>query len=374
MAGKVMGLIFADRNDYMLKELTGHRTTASVPFGGRYRLIDFVLSSMVNSDIDEIAVVTKRNYQSLWNHVGAGRDWDLARKRGGLILITPFSSSRVGVYHGRLDAIASAANYIQHSDADYILLSDSDSVANLDFTDMIEQHIESQADISVMFRKTECEFARANGDYISISYDPQTMDVTDMQVAPDTCGTQNIYMEVTLINKVLLQRLVDEAVSRGRYSLIDDALQPAIGRMKIKAYENTAPVFRISSIRSFFVANMRLLEPQVRAALFPESRPVFTKVRDQVPVKYGLSSNVRNSLVADGCIIEGEVENCVISRSVRIGKGAVLKNCVIMQDVVVGAHAHLEYVIMDKDVRIMDNRILIGCESYPTYYPKGSHV
>ena len=369
-----MGIIFSNMHDSMLGELTERRTTGSVPYGGRYRLIDFVLSSMVNSDIQDIGIITKQNYQSLMDHVGAGRAWDLARKRGGLVILPPFASSQgSGIYRGRLEALQGAMSYIKHNDAKYVLLCDSDIIANIDMREMINEHIKSGAQISMMFKTTEVS-AESARDTTTLAYDEETKDVTDISVRPDVRGTQHVYMNVMLLEKTLLERLVGEGKSHDQYSLIRHAIQPAVGKLAIKAYEFSGYTHKISGMKSYFAANMELLDPRVRAELFPNKRPIFTKVRDQVPVKYGLSARVGNSLIADGCIINGDVQNCIIFRGAKIGRNAVLKNCIIMQDTYVGDNAHLEYVITDKDVLIKDSRVLIGYETYPTYIAKGNSI
>ncbi|MCI8649413.1 MAG: glucose-1-phosphate adenylyltransferase subunit GlgD [Anaerotruncus sp.] len=371
---KVLGIIFSNMHDSMLGELTERRTTGSVPFGGRYRLVDFVLSSMVNSDIEDIGIITKQNYQSLMDHVGAGRDWDLARKRSGLVILPPFANKGgSGIYRGRLEALQSAMSYIQHSDAKYVILCDCDTIANVDMRDFIGAHIKSGAQITMMTRRVEVqpEYLR---DTTTVVYDEETNHITDIMVRPEVKGTQDVYMNVMILEKILLERLINEGKSHDQYSLIRHAIQPAVGKLDMRAYNFEGYAHRIFGMKSYFTANMELLRPEVRAALFPADKPVFTKIRDQVPVKYGLSAKVSNSLIADGCIINGSVENCVIFRGAKIGKGVTLKNCIIMQDTYVGDNAHLEYVVTDKDVLIKDSRTLIGWESQPIYIAKGNSI
>lgn len=370
---KVLGIIFSNMHDNTLGELTEKRTTGSVPYGGRYRMIDFVLSSMVNSDVRDIGIITKQNYQSLMDHVGAGREWDLARKRGGLTILPPFANQGSGIYRGRLEALQGALSYIKHNDAKYVLLSDCDIIFNINFHEMIAEHIKSGAQITMMFKNAELR-PESLRDTTTLEFNEETMDVTDIAVRPDVKGRQNIYMNVMLLEKTLLEHIINTGKSHDSYSLIRHAIQPAVGKMNIKAYKFEGYTHKISGMKSYFSAHMELLDPAARAQLFPKDQPVYTKVRDQVPVKYGLSASVGNSLIADGCIINGSVENCVIFRGVKVGKGAVLKNCILMQNTFVGDNAHLEYVITDKDVLIKDSRTLIGYETYPTYIAKGSAI
>lgn len=371
---KVMGIIFSNMHDTALGELTENRTTGSVPFGGRYRLIDFTLSNMVNSDIKDIGIITKSNYQSLMDHVGAGRPWDLARKRGGLVILPPFASYvGAGNYRGRLEALGGALNYIRHNDAKYVLVSDSDIIANIDLRDMIAQHIKTGAQMTLLYTPKNVT-PEPKRDYTTMTVDEETGDVTDIAGHVQPKGQQNLYMNAVLIEKILLERMVNDAMSHDQYSMVRHAIQPSIGRMTIKGYAVQGYVAKIANMRSYFAANMDLLKPEVRAELFPKDRPVFTKVRDQVPVKYGLSSKVGNSLIADGCVVNGSVYNSIIFRGAKIGKGAVVKNCIIMQNTYVGDNAHLEYVVTDKDVLIRDSRTLVGYETYPIFLAKGNSI
>ena len=369
----MMGIIFSNMHDSTLGELTERRTTGSVPFGGRYRLIDFALSDMVHADIHDIGIITKSNYQSLMDHVGAGRAWDLSRKRGGLAILPPFASKNSVYYRGRLEALFGALGYIRSNNAKYVLLSDCDTIARVDVRQMLATHVKSGAQITMLYKNAEVR-SDMLGDLTTLEVNPDTQDVVDMLVNPDLRGNHNIYLNVMLIEKSLLERLVSEGASHDYYSMVIHALRPSIGKLVIKGCEHTGYVHKIDGMRSYFHASMELLLADVRGKLFPADRPVFTKVRDEVPVKYGLSAKSKNSLIADGCIIDGTVENCVVFRGAKIGKGAVLKNCIIMQDTYVGENAHLEYVITDKNVLVKDSRTLVGYETYPIYIAKGKVI
>lgn len=370
---KVMGIIFSNMHDNALGELTENRTTGSVPFGGRYRLIDFILSNMVNSDIQDIGIITKSNYQSLMDHVGAGRPWDLARKRGGLVILPPFAYQGAGIYRGRLEALSGALNFIRHNNAKYVLISDSDIIANIDLRGMINDHIKSGAQMTLLYKPCTIR-PDIMKDLTTMTVDEDTGDVRDIMGHVQAKGQQNLYMNVMLIDKLLLERMVKDAISHDQYSMVRHCIQPSIGRMTIKGYAFEGYATKIENMRSYFTANMDLLQPEVRDVLFPKDRPVFTKVRDQVPVKYGLSSKVGNSLIADGCVVNGSVYNSVIFRGAKIGKGAVVKNCIIMQNTYIGDNAHLEYVVADKDVLIKDSRTLVGYETYPIFIAKGNSI
>ena len=370
---KVLGIIFSNMHDENLSTLTNHRTMGSVPFAGRYRLIDFPLSNMVNSGIQNVGVITKSNYQSLMDHIGSGRDWDLARKRGGLTFLPPFSHfNSNGIYRGNLEALRGVSGFISHSDAEYVVMTDCDDVANIDYGKIISEHVKNNAEITVVYKKGICaRNASRTMAVLSLAPDQRLQEV---MVNPDLPGEQNIYMNLAVVNKSFLEHLIADSSSHNLYSFIKDVLQARCGSIRIYGYEFTGYSDKINCMNTYFNANMALLNSENRAALFLKERPVYTKVRDEVPAKYGLYSKVSNSLVADGCIIEGEVENSIIFRGVKIGKGSKVKNAIIMQGTDIGENAVIEYVICDKDVTIKDNRSLMGFETYPVFISKGSVI
>ena len=369
----VLGLIFSDMHDETIGELTSIRTMGSVPFGGRYRFIDFPLSNMVNSGITTVGVVTKSNYQSLIDHIGSGREWDLARKVGGLNVLPPFSTNHSGMYRGRLEALAGITDYIENTRADYVLMADCDTISNVDYTGIIKQHIASGADITVMYQKMDMARADLIDSTTAFGFDENGR-VNDVMIGPSAPGEYNIYQSVAVLSKELLCRIIAETSQRSQISFSRVILQGGYNKYDIRGYENTAVSLNIHSLKSYFDANMKLLDPATRKAVFPLQKPIFTKIKDEVPAKYGTSSKVTNSLVADGCIIDGTVENSVIFRGVKVEKGAVIKNSIVMQDVTVKQGASLNYVIVDKDVMVHENRMLMGFETYPIYISKGSIV
>ena len=367
----VLGIVFSNMHDHMLSELTQHRCMGSVPVGGRYRLIDFVLSSFANSGIEDVGVITKSNYQSLMDHLGSGREWDFSRKRGGLSILPPYGRGETGMYRRRVEALAGVMGYIRKNQAKYVLTADCDLMSNIDYTDFIRQHISSEADISVMYKKTMLTGDNRDLSTFVVDADDQ---VRDMLISPEIKGMQNAYINVMMISKELLERIVSDCYSRNLFSFEKDLLQANIGKYNISAFEYTGYISRLDSMKSYYSANLALLEPAVREALFPREQPIYTKVRDEAPVRYGLNARVENSLLADGCLIEGEVENSLLFRGVKVAKGAKVKNSILMQDTEVGANSNLEYVITDKEVMIQDSRMIMGFSTYPVYISKGSSV
>lgn len=370
--GNVLGLVFANMHDTTLGDMTKNRTMGSVMFGGRYRLIDFPLSNMVNSGISEVGVITKSNYQSLLDHLGSAREWDLARKKGGLYILPPFGNVESTLYRGRIEALYGAMSFIKHSRAKYVILSDCDVVTNIDYKPIVAAHIESGADITAVAH---------TGVYSSDDIKTSTVfnvdadkNVTSVLINPDISGTCTTSLNVFVMSMDFLIETVSDAMARGNVSFERNILQEKCRELKIKIYEYDNYFSKLNSPESYFKSNMALLEPENARKLFVPKRSIYTKVSDNAPVKYDLDSKVSNSLIADGCIIEGEVENSVLFRGVKVGKGAKVKNCILMQGTVVGDNAELSYLITDKNVSICENHILTSSPQYPMYVGKGASV
>lgn len=370
--GNVLGLVFANMHDTTLGDMTKNRTMGSVMFGGRYRLIDFPLSNMVNSGISEVGVITKSNYQSLLDHLGSAREWDLARKKGGLYILPPFGNVESTLYRGRIEALYGAMSFIKHSRAKYVILSDCDVVTNIDYKPIVAAHIESGADITAVAH---------TGVYSSDDIKTSTVfnvdadkNVTSVLINPYISGTCTTSLNVFVMSMDFLIETVNDAMARGNVSFERNILQEKCRELKIKIYEYDNYFSKLNSPESYFKSNMALLEPENARKLFVPKRSIYTKVSDNAPVKYDLDSKVSNSLIADGCIIEGEVENSVLFRGVKVGKGAKVKNCILMQGTVVGDNAELSYLITDKNVSICENHILTSSPQYPMYVGKGASV
>ncbi len=367
----VLGLIFASMHDSYVSELTKQRTMGSIPFGGRYRLIDFPLSNFVNSGITEVGVITKSNYGSLLDHLGSGRDWDLARKKGGMHLLPPYSQTG-GIYKGRLDALSNMWGFVEHSKAQYVILSNCDVVTTIDFNPVLRQHQETGADITLIYKKSHYDCEKDKCSTILEFGDDNT--INDVLVAPQISGECNQWLDMLIINKDFLRKIVFDASSRNLYSFTREILQNKNSEYKIMGYEHKDFFVRIDSKDNYYHANMMLLDTETRNSLFKKNMPVFTKVGDNAPALYGLESNIKNSLIADGCIVEGTVENSIIFRGVKIGKDTVVKDSIIMQGTKIGNNCSISSVIMDKNVEVSDEGVLTGTKNCPFYVDKNSKI
>ena len=365
----VMGILFAYVHEERVRELTENRVMASIPYGGRYRLVDFALSNLVNSGVKKVGVITEQNYQSLMDHLGSGKTWNRSRKLEGLFLLPPFGAD-ISRTDGLVTSLASIHRFLRNSKEEYVLFSNCDTVSNIDYNDVFRFHAEKDADMTIIYRHGTSPDTDRNVIY---TVDPEGA-VRDVLMKRGGEANVNYGFGKCIIRRKKLIELVDDCMSRNLYDFDRDLLQRNIKDLRVYGYEATGAAYTISSLSSFFDANMALMDPKVRGQLFPADRPIYTKVRDDMPAKYGLGSSVTNSIVADGCVIDGEVENCVLFRGVKVKKGAKLKNCVIMQDCVIGEHTKLDYVVTDKNVEFEANRTMSGYQSYPVYVAKGSKV
>ena len=258
----------------------------SIPIGGRYRLIDFILSNMVNSGISDIGVVTKSNYQSLMDHLGSGREWDLARKKGGLCILPPFGHAGSGIYRGKLEALHGILGYIRHSQAKYFVLADCDVIANIDLKKAVDQHVDTGADVTILYKKG-LNMPETVQESTVFEID-ETGRVTDVFINPQTSGECNINLNMYIISKDLLEKVITETSSRNLYSFRKDFLQASVGKLWFQGYEVKEEARKINCMKSYYEANMAMFDEDLRNSLFLKDRPIYTKVRDEVPTTYGL--------------------------------------------------------------------------------------
>ncbi len=372
------GLIFSNIHDQSIPEMTRMRTMASIPYGCRYRLVDFALSNMVNSNITNVGIITHYNYQSLMDHVGNGKDWDLARRSGGIKILPPYVAAYENVasgklYENRLEALMGAVNFINRCGSDYIVLSDCDVILNIDLNAVIEDHIASGAYMTIVTKQLEKGMHPFDipVSVLKLDEDNRIVDLEDSIPR----GNQIVSTNIAVISRADLQTVISESLARGYKSFHRDIIAKNLKKKLFRAYPYEGWYSVISSLESYFKNSMALLETEVRRDLFGDpDRQVYTKIRNSAPTKYTDDAKVKNSLLADGCVIEGEVENCIIFRNVHIGKGTVVKNCILLQDTYVGSNVKLNCVITDKNAVIKDDRSLSGHETMPFFIGKGQMV
>ncbi len=374
-----VGLIFSNIHDRNITEMTRKRTMASVPFGCRYRLIDFALSNMVNSGIDKVGIVTHYNYQSLLDHIGNGKDWDLARRSGGIKILPPFitaydSNIANKLYSTRLEAMIGVNNFINRCTEDYVILSDCDIICNINLSKVIKDHEDSGAELTMVTKKMFITGEDA-GKYTIIEPDDDGYAKSIYDSTSNTTGIKTIAANIFVIKRTNLQSIILESLAHGYKSFTLDVLSVMAKKKLVKCYNFDGFYACINSLAGYFSTSMQLLSPEVRAGLFGiKHRPVMTKVRNSAPAKYTEDAVVTNSLIADGCVIEGEVRDSILFRGVKVGKGTVVKNCILLQDTYIGENCNLGCVITDKNVVIKDGRNLSGHETMPFFIEKGARV
>jgi len=372
----VFGLIISGSEEQELRDLTMTRSIAAVPVAGRYRVIDFYLSNLVNSGIHNVGVITYRNYHSLMDHIMGGVEWDLSRKRDGLFILPPMSQHGQGTkfYDGTAEAINGVRNYINRCSQNTCLLhTNCRTIYNTTYRDMESFHYDSGADITVMYHEPDIMEYPASRNEFRLDIDEEN-NVKDIFNGNSLMNSNKISMDVYMIDKNLLLQLVDASIMRGGSDFVKDVLISNMSKLNIKAYKLDRPAYKIDTLEGYFKASMAFLDNKTRHSLLEGSGPVYTKVKDEVPARYSKESFVSNSLVTDGCVVEGSVENSILFRGVQVAKGAVLKNCVIMQDSQIQSNAVLENVILDKKCTILRGRRLVGTGNYPMVVAKGSTI
>lgn len=366
----VMSIIFPNTHEESIPELTAKRTMGSLPFGAEYRLIDFPLSNMVNAGIRKIGVVTKQNYQSLMDHLGSGKAWGLSRKRDGLFILPPFGNSHME-FNSRIETLTAISGFLTSSKEDYILLTDCDVVCNIDYNKLIDSHIQKGADMTIVYKQGE--FPQNFGEALIIEMNTRKK-VTSVVVDPNASCVCNFGLNMIFMKRELLLQLLLECRNKNQTDFKRHLIQNNFNKYKVFGYEFTGPICVITSREKYFEANMKLTDPEFCKHFFNVKYPIYTKVRDDMPTKYGPSSSVSNSIIAEGCQIEGCIENSVLFRGVKIGENSHISNCIIMQDTIIEKNCELNYTICDKDVIIHAENKMTGCRTYPIYIRKSSVI
>ena len=371
MNNNIMSVIFASDNETKLNELTIHRTTASLPFCGRYRFIDFTLSNLVNSGITTVGILTKNNYSSLMDHIRMGRDWDLNRKNNGIAVFPPYVSNTArSIYKGKIEGLYGIIDYLDTAKEEYIIITNSNIAANIDYDDVYDMHIKNGADITMLTYTAKTNTTR------KVVVSSKTRGRVDELLISDTPSDKEceIGANIYLFKKDLLRKLVEDAYTRGSIDFEQNIIQANASTLKIYAYPLTGYVAIIDDIKSYYNESMKLLDTKERDDLFFKNGKIFTKVKDSVPTVYRDKAEVKNSLIADGCDINGKVENSILFRGVIVEEGASIKDSIVMENGKVLKNACLSYVISDKNVTVKEDRQISGYATYPVVIVKNKEV
>ena len=363
----LLGIIFANVHDDLIPELTEKRSMASIPFGGRYRLIDFSLSNLVNAGVTKVGILTRANYQSLMDHLGSGKPWDLDRKNGGMFILPPYSTNATGVYRGHVDALAGTMTFLKRSIGEYVIMCDADVVSNIDVADMLEKHIEKGADVSIAYKYGD--LPKNHKDTMILEVDKENI-VTGIEVSKTMDTKVNFSLDVCIMKRQKLIELVEEADRNRLTSFAREVFKPKLASLKMFAYKVDGFAEVIDSYENYVNISNKLLEKSSREQVFNRERPIYTKIKDDMPTRYGIGSVIQNSFIADGCVIEGTVKNSILFRGVKVGKNAVVENCIVMQGGVIGENCKVKNVTMDKGANITDGVKISGTDSKYVFVPK----
>lgn len=355
----IIGIINTVNEQDRLEELTYHRCIASVPFGGRYRLVDFILSSMVNSGITNVAVLAHTKYRSLMDHLGSGKEWDLDRKRSGLFILPPVNEGMEAI-KGDLHALYGHRDFLYRSSEEFVLITRSHMVCNIDFSDLQHHHVTMGADITVMYKETEEPGAMTRRLITNAKGK-----VTSVRERNGWQQGNKVSMEIFFLRKSLLLQLMENALAEGHDNLVRDAFLKNMDHLNIYGYRYQGYLGVVNTLQSYYKHSMNMLNPSIWRELFFQPGLVYTKIKDEPPTRYQSSSKTRNCLVANGCVIEGNVENSILFRGVKVQKGATVKNSIILQNGIIHENADIEHVILDKEVIIGAGRILKGHDLAP---------
>ncbi len=375
MANNVMGIINLTENEEKLQDLTIHRPIAALPFASRYRVIDFVISNMVNSGIQRVAIFTKNKFRSLQDHLGPGKYWNLDRKRDGLYMLHPMIDySNTVRRYGDLQTFKDNLDFLRLSRQKYVIISRSYVINNINLKSAIKFHKKSGADITIIGKPIES--GQVASQYIGLDRleVDENNNVTGVGLNFGSKNSFTLSLEMYIMRKDLLVEIITDAYTKGQQSFLKQAVFDYMSDLKVNAYTYDQPAYFINSISNYYKANMDLLNRDSFKALFKEPNRIYTKIKDEPSTMYGSTSCVTNSIVANGCIIEGTVENSIVFRGVHVHKGAIVRNSIIMQTTEIGETAHLNYVITDKTVKIAEKKVLMGDGGVPFVIKKGVQI
>ncbi len=355
---RVIGIILAGGNNHRMRELSNKRAIAAMPVAGSYRGIDFALSNMSNSHVQKVAVLTQYNSRSLNEHLNSAKWWDFGRKQGGLYVFTPTVTAENNYwYRGTADSIFQNVDWLKQSHEPYVVIASGDGVYKLDYNDVLEYHIDKKADITVVTKEMPEGTDMGRFGAVKLGEDGRVIDFEEKPMMTDSrlvsCG-------IYVIRRRPLIELIEKCAQEDRYDFVRDILVRYKNVKKIYSYPIDTYWNSISSVESYYETNMDFLKKDVRKHFLQDYPYIYSKVQDLPPAKFNAGSNVKNSLVASGCIINGTVENSVLFKKVFVGSNCVVKNSVILNDVYLGDNTYIENCIVESRDTIRANSRYVG--------------
>ena len=376
MATNAAGIIFSNLNNNTLSRMTAERTVAAIPFACRYRLVDFCLSNLVNAEVSNISIIANYNYRVLADHIGSGKDWDLARRKGGINLISPYSTSRSAsakLYSTHMEALINMQDYIRELREDYVVIMDSDNVLNIDLRDVLRAHARTDANITMVTMPITESYTSKHPRMMISSVAGKVTDIALSAAYKE--GNPEVSLSIFVMRTSYLLRLISEAEAYNLESLTNMLLKN-FKSMNIRTYCYTGYVASVSSFLDYYRCSIELAKSEkARTSLLAKAdAPIFTRVHNSAPTYYSRDSHVEGAMIADDCVIEGTVINSVLFRGVKVGAGAVVRDCVLLQGTTVGKEAQLTAIVTDQDVTISRGATLAGNENIPFYIQRNRKV
>lgn len=369
---KAIGIISSNHREEFLQGIVKDRPIAAVPFAGRYRLLDFALSSMVNSGLRTVGIITPFRYRPVLDHLGAGKEWGLDRKCGGLFVL-PGSNHRLQSQNNKfsLKDFLSNIEFLEFDTSDYVILTGCSNVFNIDFRSVLESHEQNNADITMVYKELPKEDREIEGTFLNKDTDDKISSLIGK--CPDRDEQRNLFADIFIINRNLFLEIL-KGYENIEYLGLMDVVEENIKTLKVYAYKFEEYLGRIFSVHSYYKCSMEMLNPEVHSQLFMGTNRIHTKIKDNPPTKYASKAAVRDSLVSSGCFIQGEVNSSILFRGVNIHPRAKIKNSIIMQRCDIGKDAVLENVILDKYVKVNEKVVLKGMDGSPMLIAKKAVV
>ena len=357
---RAIGIILAGGNSYRMKELSRKRAVCAMPIAGSYRSIDFALSNMTNSHIQKVAVFTQYNARSLNEHLNSSKWWDFGRKQGGLRVFTPALTAESNAwYRGTADAIAQNLSFLKNSHEPYVVIASGDGVYKLDYNKVLEYHIEKKADITVVCKDMG---EGTNVERFGAIKMNEESRIEDFEEKPVVAKSGTISCGIYVVRRRMLIEMIEKCAEEDRYDFVKDILIRYKNMKKIYGYKIKEYWRNIASVEDYFNTNMDFLKAETRDYFFRQYPDIYSKVDDLPPAKYNPGSQVKNSLISSGCIINGTVEDSVIFKTAYVGNNCYIKNSIILNDVYIGDNTHIENCIVESRDTIRANSYYTGTD------------
>ena len=347
---KAIGIILAGGNNSRMQELSNKRAIAAMPIGGNYRSIDFALSNMSNSHIQTVAVLTQYSARSLNEHLSSSKWWDFGRKQGGLYVFNPtVTVDNSWWYRGTADAMYQNISFLKRRHEPYVIITSGDCVYKMDYNKVLDFHIEKKADITVVCKDVPPEEDVSRFGVVRMNEDSR---IIEFEEKPMVSQSNTISTGIYIVRRRQLIEMLERSAEEGRWDFVTDILIRYKNMKRIYGYKMKEYWSNIATVDSYYQTNMDFLKPEVRK--------IYSKVDDLPPAKYNTGSDVRNSLIASGCIINSKVENSVLFKKVFVGKNCVIKNSIILNDVYIGDNTHIENCIVESRDTLKANTYYCG--------------